>query len=248
RLARYEEAIASYDRAIDIKPDAGDVWYNRGNAFAKLGRNKEAIASYDFAIKIEPQDFEAWNNRGADLYDLARYEEAIASYDRAIDIKPDHTNTWYNRALAYLSLFIALMQQNRSETAKQNWNEALASASHLEKEKWRELASWSLTNVAQAGHLKFVRQIVSESELEEPLFPLARAIDYVLTGDEALIEKLSPEVRGIVEEIVITLQKTVDKPNQQKTKSGTAKSIASKKSAAGKSKPSPRRPTKRQLK
>ena len=152
---------------------------------------------------------DAWYNRGNALSKLGRYEEAIASYDRAIKINPDVClMLWYNRTLAYLKLFVALTQQNDSEAAKQNWNEALASVSHLKKEEWQELASWSLTEVAQAGHLEFVRQIISESELDEPLFPLARAIDYVLTGDEALIEKLSPEVRGIVEEIVSTLQKT----------------------------------------
>ncbi len=60
--------------------------------------------------------------------------------------------------------------------------------------------------VAKSGQFVFVRQLIAESDLEEQLFPLARAIDYLQTGDAALIEKLSPEVKGIVEEVVETLR------------------------------------------
>jgi hypothetical protein len=51
-------------------------------------------------------------------------------------------------------------------------------------------------------------QLITEAGMEEQLFPLARAIAYLQTGDEALIEKLSPEVRGIVEEVVAKLKET----------------------------------------
>ncbi|MEO1522199.1 MAG: tetratricopeptide repeat protein, partial [Cyanobacteria bacterium J06633_2] len=42
-----EAAIASYDTAIEFKPDDDATWYNRGIALAALGRTEEAIASYD---------------------------------------------------------------------------------------------------------------------------------------------------------------------------------------------------------
>ena len=57
-----------------------------------------------------------------------------------------------------------------------------------------------------AEPLVFIRQLIAETDLEEQLFPLARAIDYLQTGDAALIEKLSPEVKGIVEKVVETLR------------------------------------------
>jgi hypothetical protein len=63
-------------------------------------------------------------------------------------------------------------------------------------------------DVVIAGQFEFARQLIAEAGLEEQLFPLARAIDYLQTGDEALIEKLSPEVRGIVEEVVAKLKET----------------------------------------
>ena len=71
---------------------------------------------------------------------------------------------------------------------------------------WPNKVSEALLEVARSGKLVFVRQLIAEAELEEQLFPLARAIDYLQTGEVALLEKLSPEVKGIVEEVVETLR------------------------------------------
>ncbi|MEH1768995.1 MAG: CHAT domain-containing protein, partial [Nostoc sp.] len=99
KLGRFEEAIASYDRAIEIKPDDDLAWYNRGVVLDNLGRFEEAIASYDRAIEIKPDNDSAWINRGSTLDKLGRFEEASASYDRAIEIKPDNDSAWYNRGI-----------------------------------------------------------------------------------------------------------------------------------------------------
>ncbi|MCA2814274.1 MAG: tetratricopeptide repeat protein [Microcystis sp. M090S1] len=96
----YEQAIASYDKALEIKPDYHQAWYNRGVALGNLGRLEEAIASYDKALEIKPDYHEAWYNRGFALDDLGRFAEAIASYDKALEIKPDDHEAWYGRGFA----------------------------------------------------------------------------------------------------------------------------------------------------
>ncbi|ARV58222.1 hypothetical protein BZZ01_05865 [Nostocales cyanobacterium HT-58-2] len=100
----FEEAIASYDKAIEIKPDDHEAWYNRGTALANLGRDEEAIASYDKAIEFKPDLHEAWHNRGVALANLGRDEKAIASFDKAIEFKPDLHETWNNRGLTLRDL------------------------------------------------------------------------------------------------------------------------------------------------
>ncbi|MDB9512327.1 tetratricopeptide repeat protein [Kamptonema animale CS-326] len=99
-LRRNEEALASFDKAIEIKPDYHEAWKNRAVALDDLGRYEEAIASCDKAIEIKPDYHEAWKNRAEALDKLGRYEEAIASLDKAIEIKPDKHEAWYNRGLA----------------------------------------------------------------------------------------------------------------------------------------------------
>ncbi|MEM9273750.1 MAG: tetratricopeptide repeat protein, partial [Cyanobacteria bacterium P01_F01_bin.143] len=93
-----------YEKALDIKPDYHEAWYNRGNALSDLGRLEEAIASHDQALKIKPDYHEAWNNRGIALKNLGRLEEAIASHDQALKIKPDGYRAWGNRGNALFNL------------------------------------------------------------------------------------------------------------------------------------------------
>jgi tetratricopeptide (TPR) repeat protein len=114
----YEEAIASYDQALKIKPDYLNAWVNRGNALRNLGRIEEAIASYDQALKIKPDDPDAWVNRGNALRNLGRIEEALASYDQALEIKPDYPEAWYNRGNALGNL-------GRIEEALASYDQAL---------------------------------------------------------------------------------------------------------------------------
>jgi tetratricopeptide (TPR) repeat protein len=99
-----EAAIASYDKALQIKPDDDLVWFFRGNILDKLGRHEEAITSYDEALKTDPGKDVVWNNRGVALFNLGRYEDAIASYDKALQFKPDDPGFLGNRSIALSNL------------------------------------------------------------------------------------------------------------------------------------------------
>jgi tetratricopeptide (TPR) repeat protein len=37
---RYQEAIASFDKALEIRPDWAEIWYNRGLALLELGKRQ----------------------------------------------------------------------------------------------------------------------------------------------------------------------------------------------------------------
>ena len=45
KMEQYEEAITSFDQALEIEPDDHQAWNNRGLALADLGRLDEAIDS-----------------------------------------------------------------------------------------------------------------------------------------------------------------------------------------------------------
>ena len=47
-LRLQKEAFASFDKAVEYKPDDAVAWLNWGLAWEKLERYSEAIASYDF--------------------------------------------------------------------------------------------------------------------------------------------------------------------------------------------------------
>ena len=119
QIGHYEEAIASYDKALAIKPDYPKAWFNRGVALGNLGRYEKAIASCDKALEIKPDYPEAWCNRGVALLNLGRDKEAITSCDKALEIKPDDPEAWFNRGVALLNL-------GRDEEAIASCDKALA--------------------------------------------------------------------------------------------------------------------------
>lgn len=58
-LGKYEEAIALYDKAIDLEGKGIEnievCYYNRGRAYFKLGNYQKAIGDYTIAIEIDPK-------------------------------------------------------------------------------------------------------------------------------------------------------------------------------------------------
>ncbi|MEH2048682.1 tetratricopeptide repeat protein [Nostoc sp.] len=115
---KYEEAIADYDKAIDIKSDYADAYYKRGLAKSNLADDqddqeakktyKNAIKDYDQAIKIKSKYAdEAYYYRALAKHNLGDYKEAIEDYDQAIKNAPKYTDeaeAYYNRGLAKYNL------------------------------------------------------------------------------------------------------------------------------------------------
>lgn len=99
RTKRYEEAVASFDKALELKPDNYLAWCLRGIALAMLDRHSEAIASSDKALALKPDYHEAWFFRGISLGILGCYSEAVASFDNALELKQDYHAAWFTRGL-----------------------------------------------------------------------------------------------------------------------------------------------------
>ncbi len=54
-----DEAIAHFQKALEIKPDVAEAHYNLGGVLASRGQVDEAIAHYQKALEIEPDFAEA---------------------------------------------------------------------------------------------------------------------------------------------------------------------------------------------
>jgi CHAT domain-containing protein/tetratricopeptide (TPR) repeat protein len=173
-------AIASYDRALEFKPDFHEAWTNRGIALVSLGRYEEAIASFDQALEIKPDYHEAWHNRGIALVNLGRYEEAIASWDQALEIKPDYHLAWCIRG-------IALDNLGRYEEAIASYDQALEIKPDFH-EAWnnrgRAICSLSKNRISTPSleALIYRKPIVALNDREPHLFGLREALPHLVQG------------------------------------------------------------------
>lgn len=88
----YIPAIAAYERALILKPNASYVWQQRGEALKRLQLYEEAIASYRKAIEVSANPisrYQGWNGLGALLFTLEQYEESIFAYKQALALCPN---------------------------------------------------------------------------------------------------------------------------------------------------------------
>ena len=88
-MQRYQDALASYNRAIAIKPDKYEALINRGIALTKLHRYKDAIASYDRAIAIKQDLHQVYYNKACSYALQSNLELTIENLDKAIKLVPD---------------------------------------------------------------------------------------------------------------------------------------------------------------
>ena len=51
---KLDEAIEFYNKAISIKPDFAEAYYNMGNALKAQGKLEEAIEAFNKAISLKP--------------------------------------------------------------------------------------------------------------------------------------------------------------------------------------------------
>jgi tetratricopeptide (TPR) repeat protein len=104
RLRRFEEAFQALDRAVQLKPEVGELWRRRGNVLLDLDRPEQALQSFQQALKFSPSDRDAAYNSGLMFLRLDRMEEALASFCLCDQLQPNNAQTLQNRALALYGL------------------------------------------------------------------------------------------------------------------------------------------------
>ncbi len=219
KLGRLEEAELSFDQALLINPKNITTLLERGFNQLERGKDDAAISSFDQILSITPNNKPALLGRGqAQLrYDyqhnkLENIGASIKFFTQVLKTDPEDEIAKEALVSAYWGVFLSELMNDNIESAVQNWKLGLAyfnNYSGPSKQALLNLASSIFNQFAEAGHINFAQRLIRESHLEDQFFPLVRAIDYLKTGDEALIEKLSPEVRQIVEQVVEKLRPSV---------------------------------------
>ncbi len=71
------EAMADYNKAIELNPQFARAFGNRGVVYAKAGRNREAMENLNKAIGFKPDFDKAYYNRSVIDERFGQYEDAI---------------------------------------------------------------------------------------------------------------------------------------------------------------------------
>ncbi len=126
---RYNEALAVYDRQIQLQPNHPEAWTRRASTLFHLGSHDEAINAYVRAIQINPHNAELWYRLGGVAARLKRYQQAVACFNKATRLQPERADFWYwqGRASQEMGDYEhAIAAYNEALALKPDYGEALS--------------------------------------------------------------------------------------------------------------------------
>lgn len=85
---RYDEAIASFNRAVSLNEKNKQAYYYLGKSFFANNETAKAISAFGQAIKIDPAYAGAYYDLGWAYYKYKQYEEAIVNFKKTEELKP----------------------------------------------------------------------------------------------------------------------------------------------------------------
>ena len=84
-----DASIKDYEKAVTLKPDYAEAYYNLGITLRELGQIEAALKSYEKALAIKHEYPEAHNNLGSVLLDLGSLDSATDHLEWALAFKPN---------------------------------------------------------------------------------------------------------------------------------------------------------------
>jgi predicted O-linked N-acetylglucosamine transferase (SPINDLY family) len=178
-LGRLDEALASYDKALEIEPKLINALYNRGVTLSNMKRMADALASYDKALEIAPDDADIWMNRVPALIDLNRLEEALAAAEKLLAMAPHYAEAWNNRG-------IALQALERFEEALASYEKALAIKPDYAEAHFNRGNALQYLGRGEETLASFSRAVAIDPGFAEALYNYGVALQRACRLDDAL--------------------------------------------------------------
>jgi protein O-mannosyl-transferase len=101
-----DDAVAQYQKAVEINPSFFEAYQNLGVALGRKGQLDEAIDQFQKALQINPNLFEAHEGLGAALGQKGQLNQAITQFLEVLRLNPN-----YHPAKDNLDKAQALVQQ-----------------------------------------------------------------------------------------------------------------------------------------
>ncbi|MHC4331634.1 MAG: tetratricopeptide repeat protein, partial [Planctomycetota bacterium] len=127
---RYDEALASYDKAIALGPEHTQPWNGKGKILFEEKRYDEALVAYEKSIALDPEYAIPHYNLGLLHWRQERPHDAVKAFRRAIELelKPElkeAAESWIDRAERMIESEEAGKSSEERKQADRSSDEAL---------------------------------------------------------------------------------------------------------------------------
>ena len=101
RRKYFTKASKAFSKAILLKNDAFEAYFNRGVVYSLTRHHDKAIRDYTKAITFKSDYVMAYYNRGTALARQKLLTKAIADFNKTIELKPSFWRAYVNRGTLY---------------------------------------------------------------------------------------------------------------------------------------------------
>jgi tetratricopeptide (TPR) repeat protein len=94
-LQSYQQAIADFERALELDSRCASAYNGRGWAYLNLTQYQQAKLDFDRALELDPNEAGAYNGRGQIYRAFKEHRQAKADFDRWIKVSPKNAYAYF---------------------------------------------------------------------------------------------------------------------------------------------------------
>lgn len=148
---KHDEAIAAYDKAIQLDPNYALIWINKGVALYNQGKYDKAVQALDKVIELDPYNAFAWRLKGNVLKPLGKTSEADTAFAKAKELENIEPNEFISKLnYNYELIDQYVLKENPPASVKKSVKELatfLTAPSTNDREKARAIYRWITENI-----------------------------------------------------------------------------------------------------
>lgn len=144
QLKYLEKAKKQFMRAIELKKDNEQGYYNLSYVYRIQGYHEDEMNILKEAIKYAKDPYESYYSLGCMYRFGNNYTKALECFDETLKIKPDHLKALDNKASIFSAIAIDYENNNNLEKSNEYYYKAIESLKYIIKikPKYKDIEYW----------------------------------------------------------------------------------------------------------
>lgn len=184
-ISKDQEAIAIFQRIIELDPENYKAFYNLGITYENLEMFEKALKNLKKALEINPEHKFSYYNIGLIYETQERLEDALGFYNKALEIDPKFL---YARHARNAVRDLIERNENSGEKKKSSLKKDLRNFG-LRFEEIEQLKT--LLKMSEKVRIEMIKEMLGleQKSFYDLLLYLGNNYDFVIDGDYLIIHK-----------------------------------------------------------
>ena len=111
-LDQIDDAIENFKKAVKVKPDFAEGYFNLGNCLRIKGEMHQALDAYKKALSVRPDYAEVYLNKGNIFKKQNQPDQALEAYKEALSINPGFADAITIKVI-FIEIWVSQKRQSK---------------------------------------------------------------------------------------------------------------------------------------